>query len=386
MALVRLPLNSFRVCLPSAPPDGDAGEDHDERQEELTGHTNPVHLRARQGDTAIFRLFGANGNQVFVGRKPVHNVQSQIAIAIESKKGIGSPRGTADHDEAALRIFLAGGVVTGGSDGQRTFFVFRIAGINFRRIQLFRGQARLRRTKQFLYGSLAADFDVEGTGNRKTSGGAFHLADDGVRVVTGDQGDLGAESGKLADGIHVQNQVFVDRNAPILQDAGQRIVVGDFGAAHLQRRIEHEEGAAAVFDEFLDGVDFGLLVIAARASHNQNCAVAGDFGFLQEVDGFREVLILAEQFLELGIAVAAGIVNLVFAAAGDKANRAGRVLQIANEGAGDAFFIQALGFLLVGANLNYSGAVVFDAGFARQHGFFISVDILDVNLWRKIGV
>src|SRR6266404_4545339 len=50
-----------------------------------------------------------------------------------------------------------------------------------------------------------------------------------------------------SDLIHVQNQIFVDRDTPRLQNAGQRVVVCDFGAAHLERGIEHKERAAAVF-------------------------------------------------------------------------------------------------------------------------------------------
>src|SRR5258708_31162125 len=42
-----------------------------------------VHLRARHGDAAVFALFGADGDQVFVRGEPVHRVQSQIAVAVE---------------------------------------------------------------------------------------------------------------------------------------------------------------------------------------------------------------------------------------------------------------------------------------------------------------
>ncbi len=52
-------------------------------------------------------------------------------------------------------------------------------------------------------------------------------------VVTGDQGDLRTETGKLSDRIHVQDQIFVDGDAPTLEGAGERIIIGNFGAAHF---------------------------------------------------------------------------------------------------------------------------------------------------------
>src|SRR5260370_20425427 len=73
----------IRCSLPSAPPHGDAGENHDERQQKLTGGANPIHLRARQGDATVLRLFRSNRNEIFIGGEPVHGVEGQVAIAVE---------------------------------------------------------------------------------------------------------------------------------------------------------------------------------------------------------------------------------------------------------------------------------------------------------------
>src|SRR5258708_19762611 len=136
--------------------------------------------------------------------------------------------------------------------------------------------------------------------------------------------------------------------------------------------MEHKEGAAAIFDEFLDGVDLRLLVVTAGTAYDKNCASAGNFRFLKTVYGFRGVLILTQQLLELGIAAAAGIVDLVLAASGDEADGARGVLQIANERTGDAFFIQAFGFLLIRAYLNNGGSYILCARPPSPHAAFFS--------------
>ena len=127
------------------------------------------------------------------------------------------------------------------------------------------------------------------------------------------------------------------------QQAGERIVGGDRRSPELERRIEHEERAAAVFDIFLDGVDFRLLVVVRGAGDDQRRAVGRHLGFLQQVDGLGLVFILGQQILEVGKAVALGVVDLMFAAAGHEANGAGGVFQVADERAGDALFRHALG-------------------------------------------
>ena len=50
--------------------------------------------------------------------------------------------------------------------------------------------------------------------------------------------------------------------------------------------------------------------------------------------------------------VAVAVVDLVLAAAGDKTDGTRVVLQIANEGAGNAFFRHALGFFFLVADLH----------------------------------
>src|SRR5258708_13896879 len=139
--------------------------------------------------------------------------------------------------------------------------------------------------------------------------------------------------------------------------------------------MEDKEGGAAILDEFLDGVDLRLLVVTAGTAYDKNCAIAGNFRFLKQVNGFRGVLILTQQLLELGIAAAAGIVDLVLAASGDEADGARGVLQIANERAGDAFFIQAFGFLLIRAYLNNGGSLVLYCRLPRQTGLFFRFNV-----------
>src|SRR5258706_15026994 len=113
MILVLRATTSWRGRLAPAPPHRNSGENHNERQQELAGYANPAHLRTGQGDAAVFWVFWANGDQVLVGRKPIHGIQGQIAIAVESDEGICSPFGAAGKHESALRNFSAGVVRTG---------------------------------------------------------------------------------------------------------------------------------------------------------------------------------------------------------------------------------------------------------------------------------
>src|SRR5262249_1989916 len=211
-------------------------------------------------------------------------------------------------------------------------------------------------------------------------------ADDRVGVVAGHQRSLRPDADGLAEGVQVENQVLVRRDAPGSEKAGQRFIVCNFAPAHLQRWIEKDQRAPAVFDILLHGVNLRLEIIAAGSSDNQHGAIGRDLGGLEQADRFRGVLFLAEQFLKARVAAALGIVNLVFSAARSEANRAGGVLQIANEGASDALFGQALSFVLVGADLDDCSSIVLYVGDASDFGFFGRVNVLYVDLRREIGV
>ena len=75
---------------------------------------------------------------------------------------------------------------------------------------------------------------------------------------------------------------FCSVTPQLASSAGQRIVVGDLGAADFQRRIEHDQRAATVFDVFLQRIDFRLLVVARRTANNDNRAIRRNFGLLQQ--------------------------------------------------------------------------------------------------------
>ena len=167
---------------------------------------------------------------------------------------------------------------------------------------------------------------------------------------------------------------------------GQGIVVGYFRASHLQRRIQHEERAPAIFNILLDRVHFRLLVIARWPRNYQRCAVARHCCCLQQVDGFRLVIIFSQQLLELGEPFAIAVVNLMFSAATYKANGPRRALQVADKGTGDAFFRHALGFFMLRANLHDCSAQIANSSFARLFRIFIWIHVLDVDFVRKIRV
>src|SRR6185369_8938591 len=155
-AATSIPVVFIEVVLPwpaaralsAPPPDGHAGENYGERKNKLAGDAHIVELRLGHGDAAIVLFFGTNGDEILVRGEPVHGVESEVAIAVEADEGVRKPVGTADDHEAALGIFLAGGVGTGSGQGQRAFLVFWIVGINRRRIEFFSGQAGIGRAEQ----------------------------------------------------------------------------------------------------------------------------------------------------------------------------------------------------------------------------------------------
>src|SRR2546423_1086090 len=158
-----------------------------------------------------------------------------------------------------------------------------------------------------------------------------------MALVRRNQRDLRPKTGQLTDRIQIQNQILVQRHSPILQLFRQRVVIGNLRLAQLQRRVEHEQCPPAAFDEYLDRVDFRLLVIARWSTYDYDRAVGWNLSFLKQIDRFRFVLIFPEQFLESRIAVAIGIIDLMLAAAAHKTNRAGLIFQNANESTSDAF-------------------------------------------------
>src|SRR5690348_12624025 len=91
----------------SAPPNAYTCKHHDEGQDKLANRSDPVHLRLCEGDAPVLRLFGPDGNQILIGGKPIHGVQGEIAISVESQKSIGGPSGAADDDKTSLRVFFA---------------------------------------------------------------------------------------------------------------------------------------------------------------------------------------------------------------------------------------------------------------------------------------
>src|SRR6476660_2896105 len=80
-----------RNWLSTLPPNGHTTNHYQEGQQELAGDAYPIQLRAGHRDAPIFLFLGANGDQVFVGRKPVYSVQREIIVSVKVDKPIGGP-------------------------------------------------------------------------------------------------------------------------------------------------------------------------------------------------------------------------------------------------------------------------------------------------------
>ena len=120
------------------------------------------------------------------------------------------------------------------------------------------------------------------TSSERASGNAvatsFIWSHDGVRFVAADQRHFRAEPEDLADAAGVEGQVLIQRDAPACAAASTSDCdFVDVVAAHLERRVQHEQGLAAVLHVRLDGVHFRLHVFVLRARHDQHRAVLGHF-------------------------------------------------------------------------------------------------------------
>src|SRR5260370_5349680 len=369
----------WRLFLTPPPPHRYPCEYHRQRQQELTDDPDPVKLSASHCDPPVFLLFWTDGDQIFIRGQPVNGVQREVSVAVKPDERICGPRRTAHHHKSALRVLLAGVVGPRSGQCQRTLFIFRVVRINFGRTQVSRCQAALGRAEQFFARVLSRVLDLQRPRDWKARRRSFHFVHNRVSVIATDQGHLRAAAYELPNRVQVQDQVLVHRDAPALQKTGKRIVVGYFRPAHFQGGVEQEQRAAAILNILLDRVNFRLLILAGGAAGNQHRAIAGNLGLLQQADRFRVVVIFAEKFFETGIPASISAIDLMFPAAGYKTNGPGVVLQIADDGAGDAFLGHALGFFLFHADLNESGAVILHPGCAHHLGVLVHIHILAVN-------
>jgi len=95
--------------------------------------------------------------------------------------------------------------------------------------------------------------------------------------------------------------------------------------------------------------------------------------------GLKEFKSIADRY---GVAAT----HSVATAALREANRAGGALEIADEGARDAFFRHALGVFFPGANLNDGGAQAANSGLPRQRRVLVGIDVIHLHFGREIRV
>src|SRR5713226_7974606 len=105
-----------------------------------------------------------------------------------------------------------------------------------------------------------------------------------MEIVAGYKSHLRPQADQLPDRVEVQDEVLIQGDAPALEQAHKSVVLGNLGAAKLERRIRHEERAAAILDVLFDGIHFRLLIVARRAGHNKHRTFTWNFRLLQKVD------------------------------------------------------------------------------------------------------
>ena len=177
-------------------------------------------MRAGHGDATVVLLLGADGDQVLIRREPVDGIQSKVAVAIEIDKAIHRPGGAADDDEATLGVFFARAVVGSGGDGERSFLVFWIVHADGCRLQVGSSETAGGRFDELLDATLIGAANFQRAGQRKTCCSSFHAVDDRLSAVICDERNFVPETNDLTEGIHVDNQIFIERDSPATQKAG----------------------------------------------------------------------------------------------------------------------------------------------------------------------
>src|SRR5262245_28555804 len=103
MTAISNPCNFTAVgSLSSLPPHHEAGGDHDQRKADDARSEDGRHLAPGERETAIFRLFGPDRDQILIGAEPIHGIEEEIAISVEAENVVGDPVRTADNHETAL--------------------------------------------------------------------------------------------------------------------------------------------------------------------------------------------------------------------------------------------------------------------------------------------
>ena len=181
----------------------------------------------------------------------------------------------------------------------------------------------------------------EGSGNGERGGCALHLTDDRVSLVAAGESHFRAEAVQAADTAGIEDLIFVQGDAKVVRQFEEGGVLRDAVLTGIERGVEHKDGVATTFDEFLQGIHDGLWVVDVRTGDHDDVALLGDLGLLEQVDGLRLVVVLFEEVLGAGVAVAAGLVDAMLARAGNEAGGLLPLFENPNQGTGQFLFTEA---------------------------------------------
>ena len=196
-------------------------------------------------------------------------------LPLKLMKPIRRPSRAADHHEAALRILFAGVVGAGGGQGQRPFLVLGIVHVDRRRTQVARRQALAGGVEQLLHAGLVGVLDLPGNERAGIPVAVpFISLTMGCDLISCDQRDLRirarqsvrSDSGRESDLCPASRPSFAIRSVSAsLSAISSRPSLS--GGSSMSKR------PPAIFDVFLDGIHFGLLVVARRAGDDQGRAI-----------------------------------------------------------------------------------------------------------------
>src|SRR5260370_7240330 len=123
-------------------PDDGAGNDHKSGQKDHAGEKQLALLRFRKNYAPVGRIFGPNGNEIFILCQPIDRVHKKVAIALQARPLIGGKGGIADDHEprvltARTRAAMA---FRGHAERERSGLVFGwiiayFLGVQFRTAQ-----------------------------------------------------------------------------------------------------------------------------------------------------------------------------------------------------------------------------------------------------------
>src|SRR6266568_2077880 len=263
----------FPRTVSAAPkPDDGAGNDHKSGQKDHAGEKQLALLRFRKNYAPVGRIFGPNGNEIFILRQPIDRVHKKVAIALQARPLIGGKGGIADDHEprvltARTRAAMA---FRGYAERERSGLVFGWIIADFLGVQVRNGEASRRSLEQLgaLRVALALIFQRNRARQIEKRHRSGEILSDGAGAVIHDKRNGGPGAEEPADAARIDHHVAAQSDIPSVEDAIH------FG---IRFGIEQKQNSAAAVEILGDKTGLLREERLLRPGVHQDAAIGGHF-------------------------------------------------------------------------------------------------------------